>query len=421
MGDPRLREFALWIRERRLAADHRVPFLLRWVDRFLALQARMPATPWKVALETYLEDLEREGARDWQIRQAGDAISLYFNQFGSVAAESFSAAVNGRTGASVNEPEAALCEMRRLMSLKHYARSTMRSYLGWAERFLDYLAPGRATLPCSADAKAYLSHLATRRNVAASTQNQAFNALLFLYRNVFGIELHDMGNALRARRGRKLPVVLSVDETRAVLGELGGTRRLMLELLYGGGLRLSELVQLRVKDLDLDGGSITVREGKGNNDRLTLLAKRLVPDIREQIEELRSVHEADLLAGAGEAPLPHALDLKYPNAGREFGWQFVFPSRKLEPDADRGVIRRWHVSPATVQKAMKGAVRRAGIAKPATVHTLRHSFATHLLLKGVDIRSIQALLGHKSVETTMIYTHVMTTIAPTIPSPLDLL
>ncbi len=179
------------------------------------------------------------------------------------------------------------------------------------------------TLPSSADARAYLSYLATRGNVSAATQNQAFNALLFLYRNVFSVELSDMGNTLRAKQGRKLPVVLSVDETRAILAELRGTRRLMLELLYGGGLRLGELVRLRVKDLDLDGGSITVREGKGNNDRLTLLAKRLVPGVRRQIAEVRSVHEADLLAGAGEAPLPNALHLKYPNASRELAWQFV--------------------------------------------------------------------------------------------------
>jgi len=227
------------------------------VDRFLAFQARMPATPWKTALDVYVEYLDRDGAPDWQSRQAGDAIVLYFTQFLSVAEEKSAARVVERSGAAAYEPEAALREMRRLLGLEHYARSTTRSYLGWAARFLEYIDPRRAALPCSADAKAYSSHLATRSNVAASTQNQAFSALLFLYRNVFRVELHDMTQTLRARQGRKLPVVLSLDETRAVLAELRGVSRLMLELLYGGGLRLGELVQLRVKDLDLDARSVT--------------------------------------------------------------------------------------------------------------------------------------------------------------------
>jgi integron integrase len=273
--------------------------------------------------------------------------------------------------------------------------------------------------PEAEDAQAFLSHLATRGRVSASTQNQAFNALLFLHRHVLEAELGDMSPTLRARRGRKLPVVLSVDEVRAVLSQLTGNHRLMIELIYGGGLRLNELVKLRVKDIDFDSETITVRSGKGDKDRATLLPQRLHADLRAHLETVRALHERDLAAGAGEAPLPGALRRKYPNAGREWGWQFVFPSAKLAVDTESRAVCRWHVSEATVQKAMKAAVRKAKLAKPASVHTLRHSFATHLLLQGVDIRRIQQLLGHKSVETTMIYTHVLASIAPAVRSPLD--
>ena len=266
--------------------------------------------------------------------------------------------------------------------------------------------------------KAYLSYLATRRNVAASTQNQAFNALLFLYRNVLQIELGDMGNTVRAKRGRKLPVVLSPEETRGILAQVQGSPRLMLELIYGGGLRVGELATLRVKDIDFDAGTLTVRAGKGDMDRVTFLPLRLIDDIRRHLAKVKIQYERDLASGAGEASLPTALQRKYPNAGREWAWQFVFPSAKLNRDED-GVIRRWHVATPTVQKAMKSAVRRLGVAKPASVHSLRHSFATHLLMKGADIRRIQVLLGHKSVETTMIYTHVLQTMAPDLRSPLD--
>jgi integron integrase len=263
-----------------------------------------------------------------------------------------------------------------------------------------------------------LSHLATRGRVSASTQNQAFNALLFLFRNVYEVGLEGMAVTLRAKRGRKLPVVLSVEETRAIFAELSGTCLLILEVLYGSGLRLSEAVQLRVKDIDFDARCIMVRSGKGDKDRISLLPDRVRPALEQHPAQVKALHQADLASGAGAAPLPDALHRKYQNAAREWGWQFAFPSSKLANGED-GVIRRWHVSPATVQKAMKQAVRRAGIAKPASVHTLRHSFATHLLMQGVDIREIQELLGHKSEETTMIYTHVVRTMAADVRSPLD--
>jgi integron integrase len=234
------------------------------------------------------------------------------------------------------------------------------------------LGATRAGVPSPEDAKAFLSHLATRARVSASTQNQAFNALLFLHRHVLEVDLGDMSATIRARRGRKLPVVLSVDEVRAVLAQLTGNRRLMIELIYGGGLRLSELTRLRIKDIDFDAATITVRSGKGDQDRVTLLARRLQPDLQNHLQEVKTLHERDLAAGAGEAPLPNALRRKYPAAGREWAWQFVFPSSRLAVDPESRSICRWHVAEATVQKAMKAAVRKAQLTKPASVHTLRH-------------------------------------------------
>ncbi len=403
--------FAQWLRARRLAPDNRAPYLVRWVERFQRLQSVRPAESWRDTLRVFLDDLAAGHTADWQIRQAAEAVTLYCGQF----AETTQSATAPAPKPPAGQPVAA---MRELLRLRHYSPRTVDCYTGWARRFLRYLGNCREGPPTTADAKAYLSHLATRRRVSASTQNQAFNALLFLYRNVFDTELGDMAETVRARRGRKLPLVLSVPDTMAVLEELTGSRRLMLELLYGSGLRLGELVVLRVKDLDFEAGSITVHSGKGDKDRVTFLPQRLEAPLRRHLATVREVHERDVAAGAGEAPLPGALARKYPHAGREWGWQFVFPSSTLSTDSG-GTIRRWHVSPATVQKAMKAAVRRAGIAKPASVHTLRHSFATHLLMGGVDIRRVQTLLGHSSVETTMIYTHVLQTMAPDLRSPLD--
>ena len=311
-----------------------------------------------------------------------------------------------------------LAEMRRLLRLRHYARRTEAVYMGWAERFLRYVERSGEWRPTGDDVQDFLSHLAIRDKVSASTQNQACNALLFLFRHVLMEDMGDIAGAVRARRSQRLPVVLSPEETRAVLGEMHGVYRVMVELMYGGGLRVGELVSLRVKDLDFEARTVTVRAGKGDKDRVTFLSARVIPDLRQHLERVRTMHKRDLAAGAGEAPLPDALRRKYPNAGREWGWQFVFPSTRLQVDED-GQVRRWHMATSVVQRAMKRAVRKAGIAKPASCHSMRHSFATALLMKGADIRRVQDLLGHKSVETTMIYTHVLQSMAPDLVSPLD--
>lgn len=428
--------FASWLSERRLARENRVSYFLNWVRRFSGLAESREGEAWHDTLRVFLEDLEAGGTPDWQVRQAADAVSLYCGQF-LVAAGGRSISGGGpsvpREGGCPSpdeappavcravpaDPEVIVNELKGLLRLRHYSHRTLRSYMGWARRYLRYVRTTGSGTPGPRDAQAFLSHLVTEGRVAASTQNQAFNALLFLHRHVLHDDLGDMSATLRARRGRKLPVVLSVEEVRDVLSRLEGINRLMIEMIYGGGLRVSELVRLRVKDIDFDAETITVRSGKGDKDRVTLLPRRLHDDLREHLEKVHARQKRDLAAGAGEAPLPGALRRKYPAAGREWAWQFLFPSARLALDSEEKSFRRWHVSEATVQKAMKAAVRKSKVAKPASVHTLRHSFATHLLLKGVDIRRIQQLLGHKSVETTMIYTHVLSSVAPPVRSPLD--
>lgn len=268
--------------------------------------------------------------------------------------------------------------------------------------------------------RAYLSHLATENNVAASTQNVALSALLFLYRQVLKVNLPDIENIERARRSRRVPVVFTRTEVEQVLSRASGIHHLILSLLYGTGMRLSECLSLRVKDLDFERLEVTVRDGKGERDRRTMLPRKLVPALHRQLEYARRMHQLDLEEGFGEVEMPYALARKYPNAAKEWGWQYVFPAAHRSQDPRTGRVGRHHLLEHAVQRAMKKAVRAAGIHKHASVHTLRHSFATHLLESGYDIRTVQELLGHKDVKTTMIYTHVLNRGGRGVRSPLDL-
>ena len=296
---------------------------------------------------------------------------------------------------------------------------TEESYVGWVRRFI--LANGKRH-PRDLGAReieAFLTQLATHGQVAASTQNQALSALLFLYREVLQQELPWMDDIRRAKRPERLPVVLSREEVAALLTEMNGVPWLMASLLYGAGLRLMECVRLRVQDVDFVRHEITVRHGKGGKDRRTMLPAAAVEALQGQIAEARRVHERDLAAGYGAVWLPHALARKYPNAAREWAWQYVFPASARSIDPRSGAMRRHHIDATVLQRAVKQAVRRARIHKPATCHTLRHSFATHLLEAGHDIRTIQELLGHKDVATTQIYTHVLNRGGRGVLSPLD--
>lgn len=315
--------------------------------------------------------------------------------------------------------EPGLLDLLRIaVRTRHYSRRTEESYVGWARRFVRFHGlrhPSEMGVP---EIRAFLSHLAVEGDVAPSTQRQALSALLFLYRDVLAIDLPFVDDIEQPRKPARLPVVYTRAEVAAVLGGLRGTYRLVGSLLYGSGLRLMEALRLRTKDVDLARLQLVVRDGKGMKDRVTMLPKVVRDDLDAHLGRVRRLHERDLGDGFGRVYLPHALARKYPSAAQEWGWQYVFPARERSLDPYAGVERRHHISESAVQKAVKRAVRQAGIARGGSCHTLRHSFATHLLEDGHDIRTVQELLGHRDLRTTMIYTHVLNR-GVSIHSPLD--
>lgn len=314
-----------------------------------------------------------------------------------------------------------LDQVREKIRLKHYSIRTEQAYLDWIRRYILFHGKRHPAEMDAAAVEAFLTHLAVERNVAASTQNQVLSALLFLYKDVLGQNLGWLDNMERAKKPARLPVVLTKAEVQSVLARLDGSNWLMASLLYGAGMRLMECARLRVKDVDFAMGQITVRDGKGARDRATMLPASVADVLKAHLEKVKSLHEADLREGFGEVYLPYALDRKYPRAGREWGWQYVFPASGHSVDPRSGKERRHHVDEQRLQRAIKRAVQEAGVAKQASCHTLRHSFATHLLQSGYDIRTVQELLGHKDVSTTMIYTHVLNRGGRGVQSPLDLL
>ncbi len=312
-----------------------------------------------------------------------------------------------------------LAEVRRRLRLKHYSLRTEQAYVAWIRRFILSNGKRHPRSMGAAEVERFLSDLAVHGHVAAGTQNQALSALLFLYREVLAVDLPWLDNVIRAKRPQRLPVVLSLDEVQRLLAVMDGRPRLIASLLYGTGMRLMECLRLRVKDIDFARHEIMVREGKGGKDRHTMLPRSLAEPLQREIERARVIHAEDLAAGFGSTRLPHALARKYPRVAREFGWQFVFPSVQRAVDPVDGTIRRHHFDDAILSRAMKTARQRAGIDKPLSAHTLRHSFATHLIEAGYDIRTVQELLGHKDVSTTMVYTHVLNRGAGGVRSPLD--
>jgi integron integrase len=312
-----------------------------------------------------------------------------------------------------------LDRVRERIRVKHYSLRTEDAYLQWIRRFIVFHGKRHPREMGAPEVEAFLSHLATAGRVSPSTQNQALSALLFLYREVLEIELPWLDGVVRAKRPQRVPVVLTESEVRALLAQLDGSRWLVACLLYSSGLRVLEGLRLRVKDVDFERREITVRDGKGAKDRRTMLPERLIAPLRAHLERVRGLHERDLAEGFGEVHLPFALARKYPRAGRSWPWQYVFPSRGRSADPLDGVIRRHHLDEKVIQRAVSAAARAAGIAKPVSPHVLRHSFATHLLAAGHDIRTVQELLGHKDVSTTMIYTHVLNRGGRGVQSPFD--
>ncbi len=312
-----------------------------------------------------------------------------------------------------------LDQMRDRIRVKHYSIRTEQVYCEWVKRFIRFHRYRHPLEMGAPEVEAFLSDLAVRRKVSASTQNQALAALLFLYKQVLAIDLPWLNEVVRAKKPQRLPVVLSVEEVRRVLVGLEGDLWLACSLLYGTGMRLMEVVRLRVKDVDFARGEILVRDGKGMKDRVTVLPRSLLQPLQRHLAVVRAVHKAELLEGRGDVWLPFALERKYPNAARDWSWQYVFPATGLSVDPRSGAVRRHHVDEKRIQRGFKRAVQAAGIFKLATPHTLRHCFATHLLESGQDIRTVQELLGHSDVKTTQIYTHVLNRGGLGVVSPLD--
>jgi len=313
-----------------------------------------------------------------------------------------------------------LDQVRDVLRLKHYAYRTEQAYVDWITRYILFHGKRHPQDMGSAEVQAFLTHLAVEKNVAASTQTQALSALLFLYREVLHQDL-DHIDALHAKKPQRLPTVLTRDETLRVIGGMKGVHQLMAKLLYGSGLRLMECVRLRVKDIDFAQQQLIVRDGKGEHDRVTLLPDSVIALLQEHLQRVKQLHAKDLDAGHGTVDLPYALERKYPNANHEWGWHAkrVFPSERLSTDPRTGRVHRHHLDASGLQKAVREAARLAKIAKPVGPHTFRHSFATHLLRANYDIRTVQELLGHKDVKTTMIYTHVLNRGGLAVRSPLD--
>lgn len=406
-----------------LVPREREKFFVYWARRFFQERINWPELAWHEQIEPFLNELVSTNRfESWQLQQAEQAVRLYFTSF--LAKDPGGDSLFTIDELTQEKIKALLKNFRDGLKLRGYAFRTIKTYSHWTSRYLGFVLK-RQALGETDDARVlvtqFLTQLAVVGKVSSSTQNQAFHSLLSFFRLILKKELSEMEHNVRARGKRRLPVVFSKQETLRNFDSLEGVVGLMLRLIYGAGLRVNECCRLRLKDLDFDQGLIYVRQGKGGKDRTTILPGTLVSELRDQLTKVISLHQTDLLAGFGTVWLPEALHRKYPNAHKETAWQYLFPSSRLSADPETRTVQRHHINDRSLQKAMKNAMRRAKIHKHANVHTLRHSFATHLLLNGVDIRQIQEYLGHSKVETTLVYTHVIKDMRNPVSSPLDLL
>jgi integron integrase len=384
-----------------------------WLKKFLNLNLSNQLN-LEEKVRQFTEYLAAENRfESWQLNQARHAIELYLGMFPQQ--------VDDLELENINSFADVENKLRIVLRLKHYSYKTEQTYFDWCRRYYQYCQKEEIDFKSSQSVKNYLTYLAVRRKVAGATQSQAFNSILFMFRFVLKEEIDDIRGAVRSKRKRNLPAVLSVDEIKLLFKQVEGSKRMMLELIYGTGLRVSEFIRLRVKDIDFDNDLVIIVDGKGGKDRAVVLPQKLKKQLREHLDKVKEVHEKDLKAGYGEVYLPPALSRKYSGAAKEWKWQYVFPSGNLSVDPRGGKVRRHHILDKTVQDVMRNAVLKSKIPKKASVHTLRHSYATHLLMNGVNIRQIQELLGHKSLETTMIYTHILKDLSTKPESPLDML
>jgi integron integrase len=409
-----IREFKSYLLNKKHIRDKYVPYYIKWVSdcySYLDESAENRLTTDQV--QGFLRHLSKNH-EDWQVNQADYALRLY-QFFLSREKQEKQAKVDGDLDEWIELED----ETRKLLRLKHRSLSTEKTYIGWLRRFGDFVKEKATGHLVGKDLQDFLSHLAVDKKVSASTQNQALNALVFVYKHVLEKDIENTINAVRARYKRRLPVVLTVKEVEQIFDKMSGLHRLMAMLTYGCGLRLNECLRLRIKDVDLEQNIIIVRSGKGDEDRRTVLPERLKDELIHHITLVKSLYDSDREQNLNGVALPGALERKYPNAGKEWGWFWLFPSKSLSIDPRTHIVRRHHMHPASLQRTFKAAVGKTGITKQVSVHTLRHSFATHLLEKGYDIRTIQELLGHKQLQTTMIYTHVAKRNILGVRSPLD--
>ena len=357
---------------------------------------------------------------DWQIRQAENAVRMYIRNFLKLELQPRVPQKNEEKGTSPRLTwQEAILKIKECLRTRHYSYSTEKTYLECIGKFADYIRKENVQDISDDDVRNYMAHMAVKQRVSASTQNQAFCAILFLFRYVLIREMGDMKDNVRAKRPLRLPVVFSVSEVAKIISQLDGTAALMAKLMYGCGLRLNECMRLRVNGMDFDRNLVFVRAAKGDKDRMIPMPLSIREELKTHLERLKELHAKDISMGYGEVHMPEALDRKYPNAPKEFGWQWFFPSMKLSVDPRSGKVMRHHVLGNSFQKMIKVAIGKAGLNKHGSSHVLRHAFATHLLENGTDIKVIQELLGHNSLETTMIYTHVAQKKLAVVESPLD--
>ena len=405
----------------------------RWARKFaLSMKGKPLRERSAEDVRAFLRELEsQDHIEPWQVKQASDALAFLYRDFlGLDLREQMTEGEDQGSGANFADMVVSKAELdswygeifkrlRTELRLRHYSLRTEQAYTHWVRRFLSFHARQPLDELGPEAIKEYLDYLAQARNVSASTQNQALNAIVFLYGQVLNVDAGTFGDFIRAKRTKRIPVVLTRSEVHRLLDGLSGVYYLMAGLMYGSGLRLMECVRLRVKDIDIERLQIAVRDGKGKKDRITTLAQRFVQPLRGQLAYARDLYERDLRQGTAGVYMWPALDRKYPGAAREWIWQYVFPSARLSVDPRMHVVRRHHVNENAVQKAVKKAALKAEITKKVSCHTLRHSFATHLLEGGYDIRTVQELLGHADVSTTMIYTHVLNQPGLAVKSPAD--
>lgn len=409
-----MQAFKAYLLARRMATPKAVDFYLHWVRQLYRFRRKdLGEAIAGEEIDAYLKHLAHRH-ESWQVDRAAQAIKLYrfFEKQRETPHTHASPGADGQWKAVVDD-------MRNMLRLKHRSVHTVRVYLGWVRRFYRYLEGKSPYRLESEDVKNFMTFLAVEKKVSASTQNQAFNAVLFLFRHTLDKDIEGIADAVRAKRTKRLPVVLTRAEVDRLFSAMKALNLLMARTIYGSGLRLAECVNLRVKDIDFERGAITVRIGKGDKNRETVLPNSLKQDLKEQLDKSRRLYDADRARKANGVMVPFALEKKYPNAGKEWPWFWAFPSGKDSVDPNTGILRRHHIYPGNLQRAIKAAAKVAEIPKRIFVHTLRHSFATHLLENGYDIRTIQDLLGHSDLRTTMIYTHVVSKNRHGVVSPLD--